>query len=179
MALFSGKDVLEMAVLIEQRGAEFYRKAAALARSEEQQTFFQDLADMEEQHSRIFSELLDKAKADVKDAAASSEDAYFNYVQQELNSQRETPQRAQAEAFMSKTLLSQSPDTVAATSRTLIGLAETAIGMEKDSIVFYLSLRQNCANGLEKDQVDMVIAEELRHVRLLSQFLEQLRKEAN
>lgn len=177
-ALFNGKDVLEMAVLIEQRGAGFYRKAAEMSRTEEQQSFFNDLAEMELQHSRIFTEQLEKAKLTAKKDSTDSIDAYFKYVQQELQPAEQGPTLAQADAFVSKTVLSSQPQDMAAANTSMLNLAQTAMGMEKDSVVFYLSMRENMDEENDKLVIDGIVAEELKHIRMLSKLIAQLKQEA-
>ena len=47
----------------------------------------------------------------------------------------------------------------------------TAIGLEKDSVIFYLGIRDLVPAKLGKDRVNEVIAEEMRHITLLSRQL--------
>ena len=45
-----------------------------------------------------------------------------------------------------------------------------AIEKEKDSIVFYSGLKDFAASGIAKDKIDVIIKEELRHIRILNEL---------
>ena len=51
-----------------------------------------------------------------------------------------------------------------------------AIEAEKDSIVFYLGMKDAVPDDLGKSRLDAIIREEMGHVRLLSRKLVQFKK---
>ena len=58
---------------------------------------------------------------------------------------------------------------------TLEEIYRTAMGLEKDSIVFYQGIREMVPERLGKDKIDDVIKEEMRHVTILSNQLTSLK----
>jgi rubrerythrin len=55
----------------------------------------------------------------------------------------------------------------------LEGLLELSVEFEKDTILFYLMLRAFIQDEKSLDQLDLIIEEENRHVRLLEDCLEK------
>jgi rubrerythrin len=51
---------------------------------------------------------------------------------------------------------------------TMKDILKAAIGAEKDSIVFYLGMKELVPAKLGKDKIDDIIKEEMSHIRLLS-----------
>ena len=50
-------------------------------------------------------------------------------------------------------------------------ILKAAIGAEKDSIVFYLGMKELVPEKLGKDKLDGIIKEEMAHIKLLSSRL--------
>lgn len=50
-----------------------------------------------------------------------------------------------------------------------------AIGLEKDSIVFYLGMKEAVPQRSGRDKIEGIIKEEMRHMATLSRELETLR----
>ncbi len=48
---------------------------------------------------------------------------------------------------------------------------KSAIEAEKDSIVFYLGMKEAVAENLGQDRIDVIIKEEMGHIRVLSKEL--------
>jgi rubrerythrin len=49
-----------------------------------------------------------------------------------------------------------------------------AMGAEKDSIVFYLGMKELVPENLGKDKIDQIIKEEMSHIRLLGKELAKI-----
>lgn len=58
--------------------------------------------------------------------------------------------------------------------RSVSDVIRIAIDVEKDSIIFYLGLKEMIPQGLGKDKIDLIVREEMSHVALLSDMLEKL-----
>jgi rubrerythrin len=52
---------------------------------------------------------------------------------------------------------------------TMEDILRTAIGLEKDSIVFYLGIKEIVPERLSKQRIDDIIKEEMGHIAILSQ----------
>ena len=53
-------------------------------------------------------------------------------------------------------------------------ILETAIGLEKDSVVFYVAIRDAVPEALGEDKINRIIQEEMAHIVLLSRTLSSL-----
>ena len=54
---FSANEIFEMAIRIEKNGARFYRTAAKFQSDEENRTFLEKLAVMEDRHAQLFEKM--------------------------------------------------------------------------------------------------------------------------
>lgn len=151
---FTGKEVLEMAVRIEENGLKFYTDAGKAARSKELKALFKTLAEEEGTHIKLFLEL---KRTLVDDAASEGFDAYLEDAQQYLRSLADT------EVFTN-------PEAGADAARGVHDEQEAiamAIGMEKDSLLFYYELERMIRES-DRKVVDTLIEQEKEHVRKLT-----------
>ncbi|MGD8981668.1 MAG: ferritin family protein, partial [Desulfobacterales bacterium] len=65
--VFNADEIFEMAIRIENNGAAFYRKAASLQSDIKNQKFLESLANMEDQHQKIFTEMRTNVSEKEKD----------------------------------------------------------------------------------------------------------------
>jgi len=151
--VFDPDEVFEIAEEIERNGARFYRKAAELTDDAGAAELLRGLATMEDQHLETFREL---RGAGPSGAPALDLDGPVAPYLGEVVGGRVFDYRSDPTAW-----LEGGVDT--------LQILDRAIQMEKDSVVFYLGLRD--ANPLDfgKQRIDDIIAEELRHVTVLSQ----------
>jgi rubrerythrin len=160
--MFNADEVFEMAVRIESNGAAFYRKAAAMQSDSENQRFLESLAAMEDQHQKIFIEM--RKTLTEKDAGGKVFDPY-DEVSQYL-------------ASMADTIGGEgSPSAADALtgSETLEEILTTAIGLEKDSILFYVGLKDLVPPKYGQEKIDDIIRQERKHVAQLTGHLNKLR----
>ncbi len=59
---------------------------------------------------------------------------------------------------------------------TMEDILQLAIGREKDSVIFYLGMKDMVSEKLGKDKIDGIIKEEIGHVTILSNELAKLNK---
>jgi rubrerythrin len=155
-------DIFEMAQQIERNGARFYRRAArGLADSRAGQRLL-DLAAMEEEHERVFAamrgELLEQERAPrVPDPYGEA----ILYVRGMADGHVFDVRTDPAERLTGK--------------ETMEEVLRTAIGLEKDSIVFYLGLKEIVPERLSKQRIDDIIKEEMGHIAVLSEELGSLK----
>jgi rubrerythrin len=154
-------DVFDMAVHIEQNGARFYRQAAARDGVAETTTsMLAELAVMEDDHEQIFVAMKEgRPEGTDKPAFASDNDTV-----------------AYLHAITDGNLIGgdSAETTRTAEQGTTTEILRTAIELEKDSIVFYLGLREILTKEADKEKVDGVIREEMRHIVDLQTKLETL-----
>lgn len=158
---FSADEVLEMALQIERNGERFYREAAGRADDAQLKDLLLELAEMEADHTRVFADL--KAKLPSEAAPEIPYDPYDEvalYLRAAADTQIFNVYGAQPESLRAQ----RSPEEV----------LRTAIQLEKDSVVFYVGIREIVPERLGKAEVDKVIKEEMSHIRLLSDQLAAL-----
>lgn len=150
MERFSVREAVEMALRTEMLGYEFYtRTADKFKESGELRELFTRLAGMERKHEEVFRGLL----SGIQDEEPEGWEEAGNYFRAMMES----------EFFLGreKSLpsLSQAP--------TVLEAVNFAIGFEKETLLFFVGLKQAVR---EKDVVEEIIKEEASHIRSLSGF---------
>ena len=159
---FNAAEVFKMAVRIEEGGAAFYRKAAELQADEENKKFLEKLAAMEDTHKSSFLKMSD----DVKDAEKSAQ--VFD-----PNGEAEMYLAAMADTHGGEG--SPSAADALTGNETMEEILKTAIGLEKESILFYLGIKDMVPAKLGQSKVDDIIEEERKHVIQLSGMLKKIK----
>jgi len=149
---FNADEVFEIAEQIERNGAEFYRTAAQSIADSNKKKLLIDLAEMEDEHEQTFKTMRSELTQDEKivttfDPEGESE----NYLRA----------LADTRVFYEKDM-----DTT-----SFKEILKSAITAEKDSIVFYLGMKDVVPEHLGKQKLDGIIKEEMSHIRLLSKEL--------
>ena len=149
---FTADDVFEMAEKLERNGAQFYRNAAENADDPKAKAFLIRLAEMEDAHEKTFallrSNLSGKAKAATVFDPQHESALYLRSL-------------ADTKVFFEKEIDFSS----------MREILKAAILAEKDSIVFYLGMKDLVPDKLGKDKLDEIIKEEMGHIRILSKEL--------
>ncbi|WP_448517643.1 ferritin-like domain-containing protein [Pseudothermotoga sp.] len=151
-----------MAEQIERNGVAFYNKAAEMFPEYTKKSIFLKLAEMEREHEKRFHQMrLDLAKKERE-------------LSQFLDPQGEAA--AYLRAMVSGKVFDPKldPTTRFNQVRSLSEVLRIAIDVEKDSIIFYLGLKEMIPQGLGKDKIDLIVREEMSHVTILSDLLEKL-----
>lgn len=145
---FTADEIFEMAEQIERNGAEFYRKAAETVTGEEKD-FLLELAKMEDDHEVTFKALRKELTGAEKVSLTFDPD---DMAPQYLKALADT------RVFFEKDIKTDS----------MREILKAAITAEKDSIVFYLGMKELVPEKLGKSRIDNIIKEEMSHIRLLS-----------
>ena len=156
---FSADEILEMAERIEAKGAKFYRKAAKYHPGA--RDLLMQIADQEDLHFKKFAEM--------RKALAPSEKSsdYDPYGESDLYL------KAMVDGFAFE--INQDPAEAITGKESLQEIFAKAIGLEKDSIVFYLGLRDLVPPAFGKDKVNEIVKEEMQHIAWLSNKRSELR----
>lgn len=158
---FSADEIFEMAEQIERNGAKFYRKAATAVSGVEMKNLFKELAEMEDDHENTFADMrAELADSERLPAIFDPNDEVGLYLQA----------MADGKVFDVKT----DPSEQLAGMETPQDILNTAIGLEKNSIVFYLGLEDYVPAESGKDKVRAIIKEEMGHIALLNDRLKVL-----
>ena len=154
---FNADDIFEMAEQMERNGGRFYRTAADSTEDSANKEFLLELAAMEDQHEKTFhamrAELFSQEKASTVFDPAGEAALYLRAL-------------ADTRVFFEKKI----------DVSTMKKILKSAIEAEKDSIVFYLGMKEAVPENLGKGRLDHIIKEEMGHIRLLSKKLVEERK---
>lgn len=146
---FNADDVFEMAVKIEKNGAIFYRDAAEKVEGGENKKFLLELAAMEDDHEKTFAAMKkDLIENETFPTTFDPEDQNAIYLSA----------FADTRIFFKK----EQPGS------DLAEILGSAIQAEKDSIAFYLGMKEMVPDNLGKSKLDDIIKEEMSHIRLLA-----------
>ena len=162
MALdFNADEIFQIAEQIEQNGARFYRGAARLDFDEDTQKRLLELAEMEDAHEKTFAAM--RAGLSGREVASTVFDPHgevANYL------------KAMADSYVFQK--SASPEDLLA-GKSIEEILKLAIGLEKDSIVFYLGIKEAVPGKSGRGKIENIIKEEMSHVTLLSNELKGLK----
>ncbi|MDX9702930.1 MAG: ferritin family protein [Candidatus Auribacterota bacterium] len=160
---FNIKEIFEIAIRIEQNGAYYYQRCAQTLDDSDVKDLLTLLAEMEVKHEHIFMELLNQSERDVHLAENfDPDDEAVKYVQ------------ALADGHVFD--LSTDPASQLTGNETIENILKTALSREKESIVYYLGLKDFVPGELGKDKVDSIIREEMTHIVFISNALRQLNR---
>lgn len=158
---FNADEIFEMAEQIERNGAKFYRKVAKGAEESGVRAFLLDLAAMEDEHEKTFAAMrADLSSEERTPSTFDPEGEAALYLQ------------AMADGYVFD--MRADPSDLVTGAEPLEEVLRIAIGLEKDSIVFYLGIREMVSEKMGKGKIQDIIKEEMRHIRDLSQKLASL-----
>lgn len=149
---FSARDIFEMAKQIERNGVAFYKKAAQSVSVASEKELLLNLSVMEEEHEKTFADLeAQLSDSESADSTFDPEDENALYLKA----------LADTKVFFEKEIDTSS----------MKEILKTAITAEKDSIVFYLGMKNLVPEKMGTLRIDQIIKEEMGHIRLLSKEL--------
>lgn len=154
---FNADDIFEMAEQLERNGAKFYRTAAEAVKDSASREFLLKLAAMEDAHEKTFAQMHKQLSASEKAATVFDPQGDAADYLRAL---------ADTRVFFEKKI-----DTT-----SMEAILKDAIMAEKDSIVFYLGMRDAVPENMGRNRLDDVIKEEMGHIRLLSKELTARKK---
>lgn len=160
--------VLEMAEEIERNGAKFYRSAARRLTTASVKQMLLDLAAMEEEHEIKFTKMREELGEAEKRTGVSHLDPDI---------QRYLKALAASRVFLNKEKPAVKVTEKQSETDIMKDIFRSAIRAEKDSIVFYVGLRELVPAAFGKDWIDAIIQEEMRHITTLSVELAHLKLE--
>ena len=156
---FTGSELANIAVGIEQSGAAYYDSLAQSAKDDKSRSMWKYLALEEKKHIEIFRHMLDSLSDYAPpDTYTEEYDLYLRALIDSAVFRNDEVARAMAQKVDN------------ASEAIMI-----ALSAEKDSILFYLNLRELVLRP-QREAVDQVIEEEKAHVRQLSALLKDSSK---
>lgn len=155
---FNADEVFEMAEEIERNGAKFYREAALKATAKDLKDMFLEMAEMEEDHLKTFQQMR-------KDLAGQEKEVTTFDPYGEAALYLQTMADAKGTEGM------KAPDMKLTGNESAEELLEIAIGAEKNSVLFYVGLKDLVSAQAGRDKVEAIIREEVKHVADLKRQL--------
>jgi rubrerythrin len=155
MGFLVASDIVDLAMQLEQNGERYYRAVAKKTNSPRTRALFEDLADQEVKHYKVFGKLAQS----VQDRPLMSDqewDEYMRYLSTTVQS-----------AFF------EGPDKALAIADKMANEKEAirmAMGFEKETLLFFYDLR-DVVRGEHREFVDKIVAEEKTHLRRLADML--------
>ena len=158
---FNADEMFEVAIRIEENGGRFYRKAASLQADRQNQEMLEKLASMEDHHKLTFETM--KTHISESEKTATVFDPMGESVQYLV---------AMADSHGGEGSPSVADSLTG--EETMEEIIDIAIGLEKESILFYLGLKDMVPPKYGQDKVDEIIREERKHVIQLSAYRKKL-----
>jgi rubrerythrin len=141
-----------MAEQMERNGAKFYRDAAENTADASNKEMLIGLSKMEEAHEKMFESMRAELKAAEKASTVFDPSGEAGVYLRALVDSR---------VFFEKEI----------DVTSMVEILKSAIEAEKDSIVFYLGMKEAVPENLGKDRIEAIIKEEMGHIRMLSKEL--------
>ncbi|OHD62771.1 MAG: rubrerythrin [Spirochaetes bacterium RBG_13_51_14] len=154
---FNADDIFKIAENIEENGAVFYRTASETITDSRYKKFLLDLSTMEVMHKNTFAAMrASLSETNRKPTVFDPMDEAVLYLKA----------LADMRVFYKKQIDMSSIESI----------IMSALSAEKDSIVFYLGMKDLVPEKLGKDKIDSIINEEKKHIQMLSRELLALKK---
>lgn len=156
---FNAFEVFEIAEQIERNGTNFYIRAAELFDDPDICQMFLRLAEWEKEHELTFARMKQQLPEQSLQASTSEADDLLP-----------DPRIMAGLAVFG---IRSEPVEVLRGRQEKTDIIRRAVEKEKDSIVFYHGLKEFVPAGADKDKIDDIIKEEMRHIVILDQSLKQ------
>jgi rubrerythrin len=158
--VFNADEVLRIAEQIERNGIAFYEKAAERFQGDVRRILLR-FSDMERTHEQVFAHMRRELSESNRELGAiDPEGEAGKYLAAFADGQIFAPDADSKALF--------SPES---SPRDIL---QTAIGLEKDSVVFYVAIKEAVPEILGRANIDRIIQEEMDHIVLLSRTLSSL-----
>lgn len=159
---FNIDQILEMAEQIERNGIAFYRQMAEIIDDKSLKDLLLELAEMESDHEKVFHAMREDLTLKEKESTIFDPEEEAVLYLRSLADLRVFDQKA-GNAF-------NVPDGLEEKEKIEKIFLE-ATNREKESIVFYSGMKELVGKKQGRDKIDLIIKEEMKHIRLLTNRL--------
>lgn len=160
--VYNAEEIYAMGIEIEKNGREFYLQMAHKSDNATVKRLFTELAQWEERHVTLFSDLKDSLHQN----AASAEPFDLDEMAHQY-----IKAAADSHIFLKKTPI----DAIVARCNSPVDALRVALTFEKDSVVLYTSMRGIVPESLGKETINLLIDEEVKHVAIIQQQIDILK----
>jgi rubrerythrin len=154
---FNAFEVFEIAEQIERNGTRFYIRAAELFDEPRICRTFLRLAEWEKEHERTFAAMKQRLAGQRRTAKTPGPDDLLP--------------DPRVMAGMAVFGIRSDPAEELTGGQSKKDIIRMAVEKEKDSIVFYHGLKEFVPDGADKDKINDIIKEEMKHIVILGQAL--------
>jgi rubrerythrin len=166
MALqFNADEIFSIAERIEENGARFYRRAAERLMEPDVSNLLTDLAASEDEHKRIFTAMRDKLRKCGGLPPVEPPDSSEGFL------------NAWADGHIFRKF--DDPLEKLTGDESVEDILRIAIDIEKDSVLFYLGMKETLNEESDKSTIERIIREEMDHYAAFSKRLAMLSAELN
>ena len=158
---FNADEIFEMAEQIERNGAKFYREAAGNASDADVKEMLLNMAAMEDGHQKTFAQMRKEL------SEAEKESNVFD-------PNNEAAQYLQTMADFHGTEGKVSSTEKLTGNESLSEILQIALQAEKNSIAFYVGIKDLVSSKAGKDKIQAIIIEEMAHVSTIGGKLQTL-----
>ncbi|SFM86677.1 ferritin-like domain-containing protein [Thermodesulforhabdus norvegica] len=160
---FNAEEVFDIAIAIEENGKRFYDEACRIVDDEAVRTLFRELAQEEVKHKERFIELKNQIPEDVKGQTVYDPDHEITLY---LKMMADDHVFRTGESVAEKVASIKSPEDA----------LKMAMQFEKDSVIFFLTMKDHTEDPKGKEMVDLLVKEEQQHLRRISAALRALKQ---
>lgn len=158
---FNADEIFEMAEQIERNGAKFYREAAGNSTDESIKRMLLGMAAMEDSHLETFAEMRQElTERETATGLFDPDNEAALYLQTMADSHGSEGMKTPAVKLTGNESVEQ--------------VLNAAIDAEKNSVLFYVGLKDMVSVRAGKDKVEAIIKEEIAHIATLSRKLKSL-----
>jgi rubrerythrin len=158
---FNADEIFEMAIKIEENGALFYRKAASQQSDDSTRSMLERLAVMEDHHKSFFITMR-KTLSDAEKTQTifdpDGESSQYLAAMADSHGGEGSPRAA--DALTGKESIKE--------------IIDIAIGLEKESVLFYIGLIDMVPPKYGQDKLNDIISEERKHIIQLNSLRKSL-----
>lgn len=160
---YNAEEVFEIAIQIEKNGAAFYRKAAELQEDGSDKAFLEALAEMEDRHKATFEQMkLQVSDLEKTQTVFDPEEELSLYLNAMADSHGGEGNPDILDLFTGE--------------ETITEVITTAIDLEKESILFYIGLKDFVPPKYGREKITTIINEEKKHIVQLTGYLKKAQK---
>ena len=160
--VFNADEVFAIGIQIEKNGKEFYSSAAKKTEDLRMKAFFSELAQWEEKHISLFESLKNSLPETIKQKDVFDPDNMIHLY---------------LKAFADSKVFTKEQDMALEVEKaeTPIDILNRALEFEKESVVFYSSIKEIVGDDLGKGEIDKLVHEELNHVGQITKEINALK----
>jgi rubrerythrin len=162
---FNADEIFQIGVQIETNGQKFYDMVAKNTSDPFARKLFSDLSRWESEHIKLF----EKLRQGLPDSAKQG-DLFDPNEEQHLYFKA----TADSHVFLKNKDIPE----FASKCKTPIEALDLAVTFEKDSVVFYSTMKKLVPESLGKFEIDALIDEEISHIFILTQKKKELEKKS-